>query len=108
MEFADGTRRIAVVGGILREEIIILISCLRLRLYDYAGERVYSHGSLSQVTRANFVESDLAVAVISVDPAWGFQKERKQRSCVRILCNTQYCNQLREDEVDHEIGIRHL
>ncbi len=34
VEFADGTRRIAVVGGILREEIIILISCLRLRLYD--------------------------------------------------------------------------
>lgn len=71
-------------------------------------ESVYSHGSLSQVTRANFVESDLAVAVISVDPAWGFQKESKQRSCVRILCNTQYCSQLREDEDDHEIGIRHL
>lgn len=35
---------------------------------------VYSHGSLSQVTRANFVQSELAVAVITIDPAWGFQE----------------------------------
>lgn len=71
-------------------------------------ESVYSHRSLSQVNRANFLESELAVAVITVDPAWSVQKESKQRSCLRMLCNTQYCNQLREDKVDHEIGIRHL
>lgn len=71
---------------------------------------MYSHGSLSQVTRANFVESKLAVAVITIDPAWGFfKKESKQRSLfLRRLCNTQYCNQLQGDEIDHEIGIRHL
>lgn len=42
---------------------------------------MYSHGSLSQVTGANFVESELVVAVIAIDPAWGFfKKESKQGS----------------------------
>lgn len=55
------------------------------------------------------MESELAVAVITIDPAWGFQEgiETTQLICV-MLCNTQYCNQLRGDEIDHEIGIRHL
>lgn len=84
MEFADGTRRIAVVGGILREEIIILFSCLRLRLYDYAGKRVFPWITVAgHLTRANFVESELAVAVITVDPAWGFRRNRNNAAfCV--------------------------
>lgn len=46
-------------------------------------ESVYSHGSLSQVTRANFVESDLAVAVISVDPHEVFRRNRNNAAvCV--------------------------
>lgn len=70
---------------------------------------MYSHGSLSQVTRANFVESELAVAVMTIDPAWGFQEGIETAQLIlRSLCNTQYCNQLRGDEIDHAIGIRHL
>lgn len=51
---------------------------------------MYSHGSLSQVTRANFVESELAVAVIAIDPAWGFQEgiETTQLICVRYAIHS--------------------
>lgn len=49
-------------------------------------ESVYSHGSLLQITGASFffLESELAVAVITIDPAWGFQKgiEITQLACV--------------------------
>ena len=66
------------------EEIIILVSCLRLRLYDYAGERVFPWITVADHRCLLFLESELAVAVITIDPAWGFQKgiEITQLACV--------------------------
>lgn len=56
-----------------------------------------------------FVESELAVAVIAINAAWGFSRRNRDNAAyLRRLCNTQYCNQLRGDEIDHEIGIRQL
>lgn len=52
---------------------------------------VYSHGSLSQVTRANFVESELAVAVIAIDPAWGFQEGIETTQLIGIETTQLIC-----------------